>query len=302
MHVETAGNPNGQPVLFLHGGPGAGINGNYKWPFNPDQYFIVAFDQRGCGNSSPFGSLENNTTKHLIDDIEALRKHLQIQSWTVFGGSWGATLALCYAIAHPTHVKQLVLRGVFLARQQDFDWFLQANGGAAQVYPDAYEDFISQVANRTERPNMRSAQITQRFYDKFASENTQVSTDALNAWFNWEGAISKLLPDSHLSAQTASNQQVKSLALLECHYLQHQCFIPENYILDNVQALSNISTHIVHGRYDMVCKVAAAYELNNALRNSQLFIVDNAGHSASEKGIKAKLISIMNDLAKSPLN
>ena len=297
LHIETAGKPNGIPVLYLHGGPGAGINGNYQWPFDLADYRIIAFDQRGCGHSQPFGSLENNSTQHLIQDIEALRKHLGIDAWHLFGGSWGSTLALCYAIEHPEAVLSMTLRGVFLARQQDFDWFLKPSGGAAQVFPDAYANFIKQVPTR----HNNSAAIADAFYERFSSQDDEISKSALSAWFNWEGSISKLIPDKHLSSDVASNQQVKSLALLECHYLKHACFIDEDYILSKANHLRHIPTHIVHGRYDMVCQVSAAYDLHLALPQSHLNIIDNAGHSASEPGIKRALIEIMRNIAQQTL-
>jgi proline iminopeptidase len=292
LHVERAGNPDGIPVLFLHGGPGAGTNGNYQWPFKLDDYNVIAFDQRGCGQSKPFGSLEHNSTEHLVNDIEAIRQHLDIESWCVFGGSWGATLALVYAIAHPSRVVHLMLRGIFLARQQDFDWFLQADGGAAQVYPDAYANFKAQVM-----AHQNSCDITDAYYRLFASEDESLAQQALSAWFNWEGAISKLIPDPSPSSDIASTQQVKSLALLECHYLKHQCFIEENYILSNARKLHDIPVDIVHGRYDMVCKVGAAYELHKTLPQSQLHIINDAGHSASESGIRQQLIEIVRNAA-----
>jgi proline iminopeptidase len=292
LHIERAGNPDGIPVLFLHGGPGAGINGNYQWPFNLEDYNVVAFDQRGCGQSQPFGGLEHNSTEHLVADIEAIRQHLNISSWCVFGGSWGATLALVYAIAHPARVRHLMLRGIFLARQQDFDWFLHPNSGAAQVYPDAYQNFKAQVSQY-----QSSSDITDAYYKLFASDDENIAQKALSAWFNWEGAISKLLPDANPSSDVASSQQVKSLALLECHYLKHQCFIEENYILANAQKLHAIPIDIVHGRYDMVCAVSSAYELHRALPQSTLSIIDNAGHSASEQGIRKQLVKITADAA-----
>ncbi|MFC4700874.1 prolyl aminopeptidase [Glaciecola siphonariae] len=293
LHVEVAGNPDGIPVLYLHGGPGAGINGNYQWPFDLQRYMVVAFDQRGCGHSQPFGCLEHNSTDDLIEDIEVLRKHLNIDSWYVFGGSWGSTLALCYAIAHPLSVRTMILRGVFLARQQDFDWFLEPGGGAAQVFPDAYSRFYGQVSGQLNR----SAEIADAFFEQFSSSDDNIARAALSAWFNWEGAISKLIPDKQPSSEIASNQQVKSLALLECHYLKHHCFISENYILNHAHIIKRIPTYIVHGRYDMVCQVSAAYHLHKALSHSALHIIDNAGHSASEPAIKSTLKSIMDELA-----
>nr|WP_136251486.1 prolyl aminopeptidase [Ningiella ruwaisensis] len=291
LHIELAGNPEGIPVLFLHGGPGAGINGNYQWPFNLSQYRVIAFDQRGCGQSQPFGDLQHNTTQDLINDIEEIRKHLKIDNWMVFGGSWGATLALCYAIHYSECVLSLILRGVFLARKTDFDWFLQANSGAARVYPDAYQHFISQVGDASS-----SDEITLAFYDLFTNSDETISKKALSAWFNWEGAISKLIPDQKDACEHASNQQVKSLALLENHYLKHHCFIEENYILENAARIAHIPTYIVHGRYDMVCSVSAAYELHHQLPKSELHIIDDAGHSASEQNIRNKLINIMTQL------
>ena len=292
LHVATAGNPNGQPVLFLHGGPGAGINANFTWAFNPEHYYIIGFDQRGCGQSTPFGALEHNTTAHLIEDIEKIRQHFDISSWHIFGGSWGSTLGLCYAIAHPSHVRSLVLRGIFLARQKDFDWFLQADGGAAAIYPDAYSSFYRYVSAYADNCD----DIAQAYFELFNHHDQQIAENALQCWFNWEGAISTLTPSKQASSDNASKGQVKSLALLECHYLKHNCFIAEDFILNNAHKLNDIPSYFVHGRYDMVCQVSAAYDLHQVLPKSELHIIDDAGHSASEKGIRDTLIKIMRNL------
>ncbi|MBF7073845.1 prolyl aminopeptidase [Glaciecola sp. MH2013] len=291
IYVEQSGNPEGIPLLYLHGGPGAGLGKNYQWPFDPLKYRVIGIEQRGCGRSTPFGDTQHNTTALLLDDIEVVRKQLKIHSWVVFGGSWGSTLALLYAIASPSSVISLVLRGVFLARQEDFDWFLRPTGCAAQIYPEAYENFSAHVDDLSS-----SNKICQQFIELFNSDLPAQSFAALKSWYDWEGFISRLIPPQILSSDLGSDSHIKSLALLECHYLLNKCFIPENYILDNSSMLSDFPCHIVHGRYDMVCKVESAYALHKALPLSTLKIVNNAGHSMSEVGIANELTRIMNSM------
>jgi proline iminopeptidase len=286
LSVEQSGNPNGIPLLYLHGGPGAGLGKHYQWPFDLNKYRVIGFDQRGCGRSTPTGSIAHNDTDYLLQDIEQLRKHLQIENWLVFGGSWGSTLALLYAIKHPSRTNGLVLRGIFLARKQDFEWFLMPNGGAAQVFPDIYQNF---------QRNFKSAtsflDVCQQFITLFKDEHKHKS--ALQDWYNWEGHISRLQSSAIDASDLSTDNQVRNLALLECHYLLNHCFVPENFIIDNIQVIQDIPCHIVHGRYDMVCKVESALTLHHHLPNSTLNIIDNAGHSMSENGIAKKLVDIM---------
>lgn len=292
IFVEQSGNPFGTPVLYLHGGPGAGLGTHYKWPFDLNKYRVIGFDQRGCGKSRPTGSVQENTTELSLQDIETIRQHLDIEQWILFGGSWGSTLALLYAIAHPNTVKGIVLRGVFLAREQDFDWFLMPNGGAAQVYPDAYARFASGIVSGKTIPT-HYQQICERYYEMF--EHPEQYKKALQNWYNWEGNISKLLSSDIDASDISTDIQVRNLALLECHYLLNQCFIQENQILDTVAEIEHLPCFIVHGRYDMVCKVEAAYSLHKALPRSKLTIIDNAGHSMSESGIAKSLVDTMRE-------
>ena len=291
LYVEQSGNPQGIPIIYMHGGPGAGLGKNYQWPFNPSKYRVIGVEQRGCGRSSPFGDTQNNTTQLLIQDFEFIRQQLGIDKWIVFGGSWGSTLALIYAIQYPSCVIAMVLRGVFLARKEDFDWFLRPTGCAAQIYPEAYEKFSSHITDTSS-----SDAICSQFIQLFQNEAPSISSPALRAWFDWEGYISRLITPNVMMSDLSTDKQIKSLALLECHYLLHKCFIEERYILDNINVVKEIPCYIVHGRYGMVCKLEAAYAVHKALPQSTLKIINNAGHSMSELGTANALTKIMNNM------
>jgi proline iminopeptidase len=291
LYVEQSGNPEGIPIIYMHGGPGAGLGKNYQWPFNPLKYRVIGVDQRGCGRSTPFGDTHNNSTDLLIQDFEYIRNHLNVDKWIVFGGSWGSTLALLYAINCPNVVISMVLRGVFLARKEDFDWFLTPSGCAAQIYPEAYEEYTSHITD-TSSSNV----VCKQFIRLFEDPDPSISFPALKAWFDWEGYISRLIAPNVMMSDLSTDKHIKSLALLECHYLLNRCFIPENYILDNISVLYDIPCHIVHGRYDMVCKLEGAYAIKKMLPHATLKIVNNAGHSMSETGIANELTKIMNEL------
>lgn len=294
LHVELAGNPNGIPVLFIHGGPGAGINGSYQWPFDLDTYFVIAYDQRGCGQSQPFADIKHNSSQALIADIESIRQYLKIERWALFGGSWGATLALLYAIEHPDRTSHIVLRGTFLGREEDYAWFLSPTGAAAQVFPKEYANFVKGVDCKDSWQC-----IADSFYARMQSSDPNISQLACEQWFSWEVAISKLVPDKKTSPnQIASNLQMKSLALLECHYIHNRCFIEENHVINNAYKITHIPIFIIHGRYDLVCKVDASIKLHEHLHNSTLSIIDSAGHSAQEIGIKKNLLRTMKHIAK----
>ena len=293
LYLEQSGNPDGIPVIYLHGGPGAGLTSLYRSFFNPEIYHIIGFDQRGCGKSMPFAHLEHNTTDEILEDIQTIRKHLDIDKWVVSGGSWGATLALLCAIKHPKTVKGIILRGTFLARQEDFDWYLAANGGPAQIYPEHYRDFIKPVGNAD-----NASDLIGRYHEIFSNGNEIARTAAAKAWTLWEERIATL--NSSVMEQDLSDNlhRAISLALFECHYILNKCFIDENYILENIQKISSIPGTIIHGRYDMVCKLAGAYKLRDSWRNSQLFIIPESGHSSSEPLISEALCHATDAMAK----
>lgn len=293
LYIEQTGNLKGIPVLYLHGGPGAGIGQDYRRFFDPDKYHIIGFDQRGCGKSLPFGELKHNNSQALVEDVLLIKAHLNIKKWVLFGGSWGSTLALLVAIKQPQSVIGLILRGIFLAREQDYTWYLDADGGAAQLFPDYYQEFIKPVEEQ-----LSTHSIVNAYYDIFTQGNEIQKMAAIKAWCLWEARISrlhcqfdedKLVPDVHRAI---------SLALLECHYIKHQCFIPEDFILQNLDKIQHLPSTIIHGRYDCVCKIEGAYALNQAWQNSILNIVPEAGHSAGEKSITLALCSASQAMAK----
>ncbi len=279
LHVEDSGLEDGIPALYLHGGPGASIGQNYQWPFSPHPYRVIAFDQRGCGKSQPFSTLVDNNTDKLVEDIELIRQYFNIDKWLVFGGSWGSTLALVYAIRHPLHVQSLVLRGIFLGRQEDTEWFVSNKLGASQIFPNEYADFVGSYDTSD------ALTLCEEYYAALTNSDEQIRMNAARRWFNWESSISKLCQSAHPASLHANNQQVLTLALFECHYILNHCFLPSDYILDNAHVIQNIPTHIVHGRYDLVCKCEAAITLHKHLPASTLTIVPDAGHSINEKGI-----------------
>lgn len=286
LYVEQSGNPDGIPVLFLHGGPGAGMGQDYRRFFDPLTYHIIGFDQRGCGKSLPFGELKNNTSQHLIEDVFAIQKALGIERWLLFGGSWGSTLALLIAITRPQSVSGLILRGIFLARQQDYDWFLAETGGAAQLFPEYYQDFIQPV-----KELRREHSLVDAFYHLFEQGDEVSKMAAIKAWYLWEMRISRLHVQLQEETSISNVHNAISLALLECHFIKSACFIEENFIVNNAAKISHIPTTLIHGRYDSVCKLEAAYTLNQYLTNSQLTIVPESGHSAFEPQI-AKVLTL----------
>jgi len=283
LYVEESGSQIGIPALFLHGGPGAGIGQYYQGIFAEHEYRLIAFDQRGCGRSQPFADLSSNNTQSLVEDIELIREYFGIEKWLLFGGSWGSTLALVYAIKHPNRVSAMILRGIFLGRKEDADWFLSPAGGAAQVYPVHYQQFTHGINNSDSRS------ICEAYFAQLTDSNDEIKNKAAVRWFNWEGSISKLKLSEHEASEFANNQQIYTLALMECFYLLNYCFIDENMILNQADTIKHIPTHIVHGRYDMVCKTEAAVKLHEHMPLSTLNIVPDAGHSMNEKGISKAL-------------
>jgi proline iminopeptidase len=283
IYYEQCGNPNGQPAVFLHGGPGGGLIAKYRSFFDPDAYRIVLFDQRGSGNSVPHASLEENTTWHLVSDIERLRQHLGIEKWMVFGGSWGSTLALTYAQTHPERVSSLVLRGVFLCRPKEIDWFYQE--GASAIFPDVWEQYVS-VIPEPERGNMLEA-----YYRRLTGEDESVRLEAARAWSVWEGSTSKLIPDQNLIDDFGEASKALPLARIEAHYFMNNAFFEtDNYLLENLDKIRHIPAVIVQGRYDVVCPMMSAWELHRAWPEAEFIVVGNAGHSATELGITSALV------------
>ncbi|WP_299080202.1 prolyl aminopeptidase [uncultured Paraglaciecola sp.] len=293
IYLEQTGNPKGIPVLYLHGGPGAGIGKDYRRFFDPDKYWIIGFDQRGCGKSIPFGELEDNNSDALVEDVLRIHKYLNIDKWVLFGGSWGSTLALLVAIRQPESVIGLILRGIFLAREQDYRWFLEASGGAAQLFPEYYQDFLQPIEG-----SIDDISVVDAYYRIFKSDNELQKMAAVKAWCLWEARISRLHCQFDEAELVSDVHRAISLAILECHYIKHLCFIPENYILQNIHKIQHLPVSIIHGRYDCVCKIEAAYSLSQNWQNSQLSIVPESGHSASEKRITQALCSASQAMAK----
>ncbi len=290
IYVEECGNEDGIPVVFLHGGPGAGCELYHRQLFNPEKYRIILFDQRGCGRSIPHASLENNTTPDLIADIEKIRKELGIEKWVVSGGSWGSTLALAYAEAHPEHVSGLIVRGIFLATPKEIHWFYQE--GASKIFPDYWNDFVDPIPEN-ERGNLLKA-----YYKRLTGDNEIARMGAAKAWSLWEARTATLLPSASILKHFNDPRNALSIARIEAHYFMHDSFFEENQLLNNIDRLQNIPGYIIHGRYDMICPIEQAFTLHKAWPLSELFIVQGAGHSAAEAGISAALIKAGNDLLK----
>ena len=289
IYWERCGNPNGSSVLIIHGGPGGGSSPSYRRYFDPKKFDIVQFDQRGCGRSTPHSELKENTTHHLIEDIEKLRQLLKIKSWHVFGGSWGSTLSLIYAIQHTEKVLSLTLRGIFLCRKNELSWFYQK--GASEIFPEEF-DLYQSIIPQNERKDLIKA-----FHKRLTSQDSDERAKAANAWTRWEMSTSYLMP-KELSIKKASNNSFSdSFARIECHYFVNNIFLDENYILKNTNKLSGIPVSIVQGRYDVVCPMRSAWDLSKSLPSSELYVVDNAGHSMKEIGITNKLIELTNELA-----
>lgn len=272
--IEECGNPHGIPVIFLHGGPGAACEPFQRRFFDPEQYRIILFDQRGCGRSTPHAELAENTTQHLVADIEAIRKYLKIEKWVLFGGSWGSTLALVYAETHTERVTGLILRGVFLCRQRDIQWFYQ--DGASYIYPDLWQDYIKVIAEE-ECDDLVSA-----FYTRLTSEEEPIQLEAARAWAIWEGSTSNLIAKPSVLNHFADDHTALSLARIECHYFVNNSFLKDNQLLVEANKLRDIPGVIVHGRYDVVCPVEQAYALHQAWPTAEFTITPKSGHSATE--------------------
>ena len=283
LYYEQSGNPNGKPVVFLHGGPGGGTNAKCRRFFDPAIYRIVLFDQRGCGKSTPHAELTDNTTWDLVADIERLRGHLAIDHWQVFGGSWGSTLALAYAQTHPDKVTELVLRGIFMLRRWELEWFYQK--GCDALYPDAWETYLNAI------PEAEHGDLMSAYHRRLTSSDAKTRTDAARAWSVWEGATSFLWQDPSHIESSAEDEFALAFARIECHYFVNGGFFEhDDQLLRNVDRIRNIPTVIVQGRYDVVCPLRSAWDLHRAWPEADLHIVQDAGHSAFEPGIMHELL------------
>ena len=283
IYHEQSGNPDGRPVLFVHGGPGGGTEPFQRQFFDPAAYRIVLFDQRGCGKSRPHASLEENTTWHLVEDMERLRQELGIERWAVFGGSWGSTLSLAYAETHPDRVRALVLRGIFLVRPKEIRWFYQE--GTSFLYPDAWEDYLRPI------PEAERHDLVAAYYRRLTSPDPAVRAEAARAWSVWEGSTSKLRPDPTLIARFGADAFAEAFARIECHYFVHDSFLrhPEQ-LLDDVDRIRHIPAVIVQGRYDVVCPMVSAWDLHRRWPEADFHVVPDAGHSALEPGTVDRLV------------
>ncbi len=286
IYFEESGNPQGKPALFLHGGPGGGTDPKMRRFFDPAHYRIVLIDQRGCGKSRPHAELAENTTWHLIEDIERLREHLGIHRWLVFGGSWGSTLALAYAETHPARVTELVLRGIFLLRRWELEWFYQNPGGAAALFPDLWERYVEPI------PMAERADMMRAYYARLTSADPAVRAQAAQAWSSWEGATSYLRTSADYVAKFANGRYAEAFARIECHYFVNGGFFhSDGQLLENVERIRHIPAVIVQGRYDVVCPMRSAWDLHRAWPEADLRIVGDAGHSAFERGNLHELVS-----------
>ncbi|VAW88759.1 Proline iminopeptidase [hydrothermal vent metagenome] len=282
IHVEECGNPSGIPVLFVHGGPGAGCEDYHRRFFDPELYRIILFDQRGCGRSTPHASLENNTTQALIADIEMIRQQLAVDRWVLFGGSWGSTLSLIYAQTYPERVEGLILRGIFLCRPREIQWFYQS--GASRLFPDYWQDYVS-IIPEEERDDMVAA-----YHRRLNSDDELVRMAAARAWSIWEGKTATLRPQKSVINHLGSPFTALSMARIENHYFMNNSFLEPNQILRDASRLKGIDGVIVQGRYDIVCPMESAWALHLAWPEAELKVIDDAGHSASEEGITRALV------------
>ena len=284
LYWEISGKADGVPVVFLHGGPGAGASAEHRRFFDPSFFRTVIFDQRGAGRSTPLGLLEDNTTGHLIDDIERLRKHLDIERWIVFGGSWGSTLALAYAQTHPDRVAALVLRGIFLSRPSEIDWFLY---GMRAIFPERWRAFAEFL------PADERDDLLNNYLKRLVDPDPAVHLPAAQAWSTYEGGCSTLLPSPETVAAFGEDGMALSLARIEAHYFANRIFLPEGALLEGVARIRDIPAAIIQGRYDVVCPIATADDLHRAWPEADYRIVPDAGHSAMEPGIRRALVTAM---------
>jgi proline iminopeptidase len=292
IYYEQCGNPNGKPAVFLHGGPGGGGSTTVRRFFNPERYHIVIFDQRGCGRSKPHGCLEQNTTWDLVEDIETLKNKLGFEKWLVFGGSWGSTLSLAYSQTYPKSVSEMVLRGIFMLRKKELDWFYQE--GASNIFPEAWEKFLEPI-DISQRDDLMSA-----YHEIFKSDNTEKKLNAAIAWSRWEGSTSSLSYNPDMADSFSDPRFALAFALIENHYFVNKGFLEhENQLIESgIDIIRNIPTTIVQGRYDIVCPMTTAWELSKNWPEANLIVAPSSGHTAFEKEITHELIKATEEFAK----
>ncbi len=290
IYFEQCGNPEGKPAVFLHGGPGGGGSTSVRRFFDPDIYRIIVFDQRGCGRSKPHACLEKNTTWDLVSDIELIRERLQIKQWLVFGGSWGSTLALAYAQSHPDAVSEMILRGIFMLRKKELDWFYQ--DGASNIFPDAWEKFIEPI-EKSKRDDLISA-----YYEIFNGKDEDKKIEAAIAWSRWEGSTVNLSYNPEMVDSFSESEFALAFALIENHYFINKGFLShEQQLIDNINIIRNIPATIIQGRYDVCTPISTAWELHKNWPEAELIITPFSGHSAFEKEITHELILATNKFA-----
>ena len=292
IYYEQCGNPDGKPAVFLHGGPGGGGSTTVRRFFNPERYHIVIFDQRGCGRSKPHGCLEQNTTWDLVEDIETLKNKLGFEKWLVFGGSWGSTLSLAYSQTYPKSVSEMVLRGIFMLRKKELDWFYQE--GASNIFPEAWEKFLEPI-DISQRDDLMSA-----YHEIFKSDNIEKKLNAAIAWSRWEGSTSSLSYNPDMADSFSDPRFALAFALIENHYFVNKGFLEhENQLIESgIDIIRNIPTTIVQGRYDIVCPMTTAWELSKNWPEANLIVAPSSGHTAFEKEITHELIKATEEFAK----
>ena len=283
IYYEQSGNPKGKPAVYLHGGPGGGSNGGQRRVFDPGKYRIILFDQRGCGRSTPFASLDNNTTWDLVADMEQIRQHLGLKTWQVCGGSWGSTLALAYAVRHRECVDELILRGIFTLRKSELQWYYQF--GASRIFPDEWEKFLAPIP-RAERENLIEA-----YYRRLTGDDARELLEAAKAWSQWEGSTINLIQKPAQIDHFGSDRFAKAFARIECHYfINGGWFDSDNWLIDQAAGLQGLTTEIIQGRYDVCTPVATAWELYKSMPWARFTLVPDAGHAFDEPGITDALV------------
>jgi proline iminopeptidase len=281
LYWEQSGNPDGVPIVLLHGGPGAGATPTHRRFFDPAHYRIIIFDQRGAGRSTPLGCTQDNTLPHLVDDIEKLRTRLNIERWHIFGGSWGSTLAMAYAAAHPKRCISLILRGIFLMEADEVEWFLY---GMRMIFPEAWERFVSII------PEHERGDLLNAYYKRLNGDDKVAQMEAALRWALYEGSCASLLPHHETLTSDDQRNHALALALLECHYFKHNVIPPDQSLMKSIPVLRNIPTTIVHGRYDVICPIRKAYDLHLLWPEADYVVVPDGGHSAMDPAIRSRLI------------
>ena len=292
LYVEECGSAEGIPVVFLHGGPGSGCEAWHRQFFDPNRYRIILFDQRGCGRSTPHAELNANTTWDLVADMEKIREHLGIERWAVFGGSWGSTLGLAYAETHPERVTGLILRGIFLSRQRDIDWFNELNTGVNRIFPDYWQDYLAPI------PEDERGHMVKAYYQRLTGENEIARMQAAKAWSTWEGRTANLHPKESVVAHFTDPHTALSVARIEAHYFINGSFLSPNQLLENAHKIAHLPGSIIHGRYDMICPLEQAFALHEVWQNAEFHIIPACGHAASEAPIQQALVTATERLAE----